>query len=70
MNLLIQHIRMRVRINIEIGHTASLRSKAINGFTHDWELFVRGVNGAHFERYVDKIVFNLHESFPEPVQSK
>lgn len=58
---------MSIKVTFEIGHQASVRSKASpEGFTHDWELFVRGVNGTNISRFVDKVVFNLHESFPKP----
>lgn len=62
---------MRFRIAIEVGHTVSARSKvSAEGYTHIWELFVRGIDGAHIERYVDKVVYTLHDSFPRPVQSE
>lgn len=62
---------MRIRVIFEIGHTASMRSKiSQEGYTHDWELFVRGSDGSPIERFVDRVVFNLHDSFPRPVQSK
>lgn len=62
---------MSVRLAFEIGHEATKKSKpSKEGFTHDWELFLRGetregVNGdiAHF---VEKVVFMLHDSFPKP----
>uniref|UniRef100_A0A034VIT4 Protein ENL n=1 Tax=Bactrocera dorsalis TaxID=27457 RepID=A0A034VIT4_BACDO len=58
---------MAVKVQFEIGHTARLRSKKTSeGFTHDWELYVRGVKEADISTYVDKVVFNLHDSFPKP----
>lgn len=62
---------MRIKNSIEIGHTAQQKAKASpEGFTHDWELFVRGADGNNLSSFVDKIVFNLHESFPKPCRSK
>ncbi|XP_037956820.1 protein AF-9 [Teleopsis dalmanni] len=58
---------MAVKVQFEIGHTAKLRSKKTpEGFTHDWELYVQGVNKVDISTFVDKVVFNLHDSFPKP----
>lgn len=58
---------MSVRINFEIGHEAAIRTKRTQeGFTHDWEVFVRGCDGANLHYYVEKVVFYLHETFPKP----
>lgn len=58
-------------IHLEIGHEASLRTKiTTEGFTHDWEVFVRGVNNADIHQYVDKVVFHLHETFIKPKRGK
>uniref|UniRef100_A0A1A9VG73 YEATS domain-containing protein n=1 Tax=Glossina austeni TaxID=7395 RepID=A0A1A9VG73_GLOAU len=58
---------MAVKVQFEIGHTSKLRSKKTpEGFTHDWELYVKGVSGADISCFVEKVVFNLHESFPKP----
>ncbi|XP_056636331.1 protein ENL [Diorhabda sublineata] len=58
---------MSLTILLEIGHDASLRSKTTSeGFTHDWEVFVKGQNGADIHYYVEKVVFYLHETFPNP----
>lgn len=62
---------MSVKTSFEIGHTASVRAKlSPEGFTHDWELHVRGADACNITRFVDKVVFNLHESFPKPKRSK
>lgn len=61
---------MRIRAMIEIGHTAQKKAKPQGLFTHDWELFVRNCDGNNISRFVEKVVFNLHESFPKPVRSK
>lgn len=58
---------MSVRINLEIGHEASIRTKRTpEGFTHDWEVFVRGCDDADIHCYVEKVVFYLHETFQKP----
>lgn len=51
----------------EIGHAAALKTKpSKEGFTHDWELFVRGSNDSDIGHFVEKVIFNLHDSFPKP----
>lgn len=62
---------MSVKIVFEIGHIASPKSKITpEGFTHDWELYVRGSDSADISHYIEKVVFNLHESFPKPKRGK
>lgn len=62
---------MSIKVNFEIGHVASVKSKTTpEGFTHDWELFIRGCDSNIISRFVDKVVFNLHESFPKPKRGK
>ncbi|XP_050522152.1 protein AF-9 [Daktulosphaira vitifoliae] len=56
-----------VKVIFEIGHEASVRNKRTpEGFTHDWELFVRGADNTDIHYFVDKVVFNLHDTFPNP----
>lgn len=56
-----------IKVNFEIGHEASVRTKKTpEGFTHDWEVFVRGQEGADISHFVEKVVFYLHETFPKP----
>uniref|UniRef100_A0A6B2EKX9 Putative transcription initiation factor iif auxiliary subunit n=1 Tax=Phlebotomus kandelakii TaxID=1109342 RepID=A0A6B2EKX9_9DIPT len=58
---------MSVKVFFEIGHDSSLKAKPTpEGFTHDWELFVRGCDNHDISHFVEKVVFNLHESFPKP----
>jgi YEATS domain-containing protein 1/3 len=58
---------MTLKVTFEIGHSASRKTKpSKEGFTHDWELFVRGQDGNDIGHFVEKVVFNLHESFPKP----
>lgn len=56
-----------VQVLFEIGHEATIRTKATpEGFTHDWEVFVRGSDNTEINHFVDKVVFHLHETFPKP----
>ncbi|VVC40867.1 YEATS [Cinara cedri] len=56
-----------VKVIFEIGHEASVRNKRTpEGFTHDWELFVRGVDNSDIHYFIDKVVFHLHDTFPNP----
>lgn len=58
---------MSIKVCLEIGHVAALKARATpEGYTHDWELFVRGPDGTDISHFVDKVVFNLHDSFPKP----
>lgn len=60
-----------IKVNFEIGHEASLRSKKTpEGFTHDWEVFVRGQDGGDISPFVEKVVFHLHETFHKPRRGK
>ena len=36
--------------------------------THEWTLFIRGPNGEDLSVFVEKVVFQLHPSFPMPVR--
>ncbi len=48
-----------------LGHRATIRERpTAEGFTHDWEVFVRGDSG-NIQAFVDRVIFNLHESFPK-----
>lgn len=56
-----------IKIFIEIGHESSLKAKPTpDGFTHDWQLFVRSCHSNDISHFIDKVVFNLHESFAKP----
>lgn len=56
-----------MKITFEVGHEAVPRNKRTpEGFTHDWEVYVRGVDGAEIHHFIDKVIFNLHETFPKP----
>lgn len=62
---------MRIKVTFEIGHSSSVKNKASpEGYTHDWELFVRGADGTNITRFVEKVIFNLHNSFPKPCRGR
>ncbi|XP_049609297.1 protein AF-9 [Syngnathus scovelli] len=56
-----------VQVKLELGHRAQFRRKpTVEGFTHDWMVFVRGPEHSNIQHFVEKVVFHLHESFPKP----
>nr|XP_023676685.1 protein AF-9 isoform X1 [Paramormyrops kingsleyae] len=56
-----------VQVKLELGHRAQVRKKpTVEGFTHDWTVFVRGPEHSNIQHFVEKVVFHLHESFPRP----
>lgn len=58
---------MAVQAMIELGHNASVRQqRTAEGYTHDWLVFVRGCNREPIELFIEKVVFQLHDSFPKP----
>lgn len=61
----------QVEVFLELGHAATPRkTPTADGYTHDWKIWVRGPNGAKIQNFIEKIVFNLHESFPKPKRGK
>ncbi|GFT78943.1 hypothetical protein NPIL_703401 [Nephila pilipes] len=62
---------MSVVVKIELGHNAIEKDKPTKeGYTHDWNVFVRGPNGCQIEHFIEKVVFYLHDSFPKPKRVK
>lgn len=58
-------------MKLELGHRAQVRKKpTVEGFTHDWMVFVRGAERSNIQHFVEKVVFHLHESFPRPKRGK
>ncbi|NXE52320.1 AF9 protein, partial [Casuarius casuarius] len=56
-----------VQVKLELGHRAQVRKKpTVEGFTHDWMVFVRGPEHSNIQHFVERVVFHLHESFPRP----
>ncbi|CAJ1060947.1 protein ENL-like isoform X2 [Xyrichtys novacula] len=57
----------KVQLNLELGHRAKPRLReSSEDFTHDWTVFVRGPQNGNMKSLVEKVVFNLHESYPKP----
>lgn len=60
-----------VQVKLELGHRAQVRKKpTVEGFTHDWMVFVRGPEHSNIQHFVEKVVFHLHDSFPRPKRGK
>ncbi|KAK9309027.1 hypothetical protein QLX08_001210 [Tetragonisca angustula] len=58
---------MAIRITLECGHSSVVRMRTTpQGYTHDWEVFVRGIDNAEIHHYVEKVVFQLHQTFSRP----
>ena len=56
---------------LEIGHKSQpLKSKLPNGYTHKWTVFVRGANNSKIEHCIQRVVFQLHDSFANPHRGK
>lgn len=54
--------RMAIRITLECGHSSMLRMRTTpQGYTHDWELFVRGIDNADIHHYVEKGKYTFKE---------
>ena len=57
-------------ITIEVGQYAKVRQSVPHddpdGFTHDWEVWVRGSESASLESFIKCVNFQLHESFKDP----
>uniref|UniRef100_A0A7M4DVD6 YEATS domain-containing protein n=1 Tax=Crocodylus porosus TaxID=8502 RepID=A0A7M4DVD6_CROPO len=50
---------------------AQVRKKpTVEGFTHNWMVFVRGPEHSNIQHFVEKVVFHLHESFPQPKRGR
>ena len=63
---------MSIKLNLqfEVAHVAQRKAKPAKGFTHDWELFVRSPNkDADLSNFVEKVIFNLHDTFVKPKRS-
>jgi PREDICTED: similar to LTG19 len=60
-------LALKVEVQLELGHKASPRLKPTDeGYTHDWTVFVKGADSCNIKYFVEKVVFQLHESFPKP----
>ena len=63
--------KVQVEVKIELGHKASCKKNpSPEGFTHDWQVFVRGPGSDDISQFVEKVVFHLHESFFKPKRGR
>lgn len=63
-------LSQKVAVELILGHRASLRERPTpEGFTHDWEVYVKGDRG-DIQNFVDRVIFHLHESFPKHRRGK
>lgn len=54
---------------IEIGHKASTLKEPKDKFIYKWNLFLRsGDEGQQIDKVVQKVVFNLHHTFTNPMR--
>jgi transcription initiation factor IIF auxiliary subunit len=68
-NLDFKFEKKALHVIIEVGHKASLLKEKIGEYTHKWNLFVRsGDERQRFDKLVNKVVFNLHETFADHVR--
>jgi hypothetical protein len=59
-----------VDVVFEIGHKASTLKEKIDDYTHKWNIFVRsGSENQQLDKFVQKVVFNLHETFDTPTRT-
>lgn len=50
---------MAYRITLECGDSSCLRAKKTQeGYTHDWEVFVKGADNAPIHHYIEKGMTN------------
>ncbi|XP_055925309.1 uncharacterized protein LOC129957157 isoform X2 [Argiope bruennichi] len=60
-----------MEVKIEIGHRALKNIKPTKeGYTHDWTVFVQGANGNEIKYIVEKVIFHLPDSYPDPKRIK
>ena len=73
------HFQQKVDLNLEFSHLCSVkdhiwdtdyRPVSSTEATYDWEFRVKDVNGGEMKHYIEKVIINLHETFPEPIRGK
>ncbi|EHB05491.1 Protein AF-9 [Heterocephalus glaber] len=58
---------LALQVKLELGHCAQVQKKpTVEGFIHDWMVFVCGPQHSNIQHFVEKVIFHLHESFPRP----
>ena len=73
-NLILANVQTSPKKNyieqvLELGQRSTLRRRVLlpgpqAPATHDWQVWVRNPNGDKIEKFIRKVVFNLHETFP------
>lgn len=59
--------KREVQVNLVLGHRVQLREKeASEDSTHNLTVFVRGSQTVNMKHFVEKVVFHLPKSYPEP----
>lgn len=56
--------------SILYGSVATPIKKPESDHTHRWTVYVRGFHEEDISKYIKRVVFRLHESFPNPSRSK
>lgn len=60
-----------LELMLEVGYKSQpLKNKLANGYTHKWTVFVRGNDHSKIENCIQRVVFQLHDSFPNPHRGK
>lgn len=59
----------RVVRSIIYGSVAVPIKKPETDHTHKWTVYVKGAHDEDISTYVKRVVFRLHESFPNPSRS-
>ena len=52
---------------VQIAHAENAVEPELH--THNWTLYVRGVNNEDISYYIKKVEFKLHDSFEDPVRT-
>ncbi len=62
--------RQVLQRSILFGSIATPLAAPVGDNTHSWTVYVRGFHGEDISSYVKRIVFKLHESFPNSARGK
>ncbi|EDV27045.1 uncharacterized protein TRIADDRAFT_54575 [Trichoplax adhaerens] len=54
-------------IMIKFGHkTVKRKELTPEGYSHDWEVYVCGLNKVKLDEIIKKVIFNIHEDYAKP----
>lgn len=62
------HDDLIIEKKVVVGHIARHLPKQVEFKTHHWEVFVYSSTGEDLTKWVDKVVFHLHQSFQNPTR--